>query len=245
MKARSGSYDNDPWGSARNSRSGSKETLNTTGYGTPAYNNTLNGCKDAPRPAASCLSVPRSASNRQAHKSLLHVDSLAAMTEGVDAGQSRSRPCRRDGQEHSGSEHAACCCCGSDLNAAQGCERCRSCACGGAAAAVMELHLRLAGPFMVARTRNSSHWDCHFLFLVPAQLPDTQRLLLPSAQSSCRQDRVFVFFFSSSTPPSLSLSLSSSIINHLSVPPPMSISRACSRAHSHSCRPMSWFIYEL
>uniref|UniRef100_A0A3Q1GUA4 Actin binding LIM protein family, member 3 n=1 Tax=Acanthochromis polyacanthus TaxID=80966 RepID=A0A3Q1GUA4_9TELE len=31
MKARSGSYDNDPWGSARNSRSGSKETLNTTG----------------------------------------------------------------------------------------------------------------------------------------------------------------------------------------------------------------------
>ncbi|XP_075897663.1 actin-binding LIM protein 3 isoform X5 [Nelusetta ayraudi] len=43
MKARSGSYDNDPWGSARNSRSGSKETLNTTGYGTPAYNNTLNG----------------------------------------------------------------------------------------------------------------------------------------------------------------------------------------------------------
>uniref|UniRef100_A0A8C9XDI2 Actin binding LIM protein family, member 3 n=1 Tax=Sander lucioperca TaxID=283035 RepID=A0A8C9XDI2_SANLU len=34
MKARSGSYDNDPWGSARNSRSGSKETLNTTGYET-------------------------------------------------------------------------------------------------------------------------------------------------------------------------------------------------------------------
>uniref|UniRef100_A0A3Q2GND4 Actin binding LIM protein family, member 3 n=1 Tax=Cyprinodon variegatus TaxID=28743 RepID=A0A3Q2GND4_CYPVA len=34
MKARSGSYDNDPWGSARNSRCGSKETLNTTGYGT-------------------------------------------------------------------------------------------------------------------------------------------------------------------------------------------------------------------
>uniref|UniRef100_A0A672FW56 Actin binding LIM protein family, member 3 n=1 Tax=Salarias fasciatus TaxID=181472 RepID=A0A672FW56_SALFA len=33
MKARSGSYDNDPWGSARNSRSGSKETLNTTGHG--------------------------------------------------------------------------------------------------------------------------------------------------------------------------------------------------------------------
>ncbi|XP_035506481.1 actin-binding LIM protein 3 isoform X7 [Scophthalmus maximus] len=43
MKARSGSYDNDPWGSARNSRSGSKETLNTTGYGTTVYNNTVNG----------------------------------------------------------------------------------------------------------------------------------------------------------------------------------------------------------
>ncbi|XP_037636750.1 actin-binding LIM protein 3 isoform X9 [Sebastes umbrosus] len=43
MKARSGSYDNDPWGSARNSRSGSKETLNTTGYGSTAYNNTVNG----------------------------------------------------------------------------------------------------------------------------------------------------------------------------------------------------------
>lgn len=34
MKARSGSYDNDPWGSARTSRRGSKETLNTTGYST-------------------------------------------------------------------------------------------------------------------------------------------------------------------------------------------------------------------
>ncbi|XP_013886885.1 actin-binding LIM protein 3 isoform X5 [Austrofundulus limnaeus] len=43
MKARSGSYDNDPWGSARNSRSGSKETLNTTGYGTTAYNSIFNG----------------------------------------------------------------------------------------------------------------------------------------------------------------------------------------------------------
>uniref|UniRef100_A0A6Q2ZF23 LIM zinc-binding domain-containing protein n=1 Tax=Esox lucius TaxID=8010 RepID=A0A6Q2ZF23_ESOLU len=30
MKARSGSYDNDPWGSTRNSQSSSKETLNTT-----------------------------------------------------------------------------------------------------------------------------------------------------------------------------------------------------------------------
>lgn len=48
MKARSGSYDNDPWGRSRNSRCGSKETLNTTGYGTTAYNNTVNGCKDPP-----------------------------------------------------------------------------------------------------------------------------------------------------------------------------------------------------
>uniref|UniRef100_A0AAZ3Q1L3 Actin-binding LIM protein 3 n=1 Tax=Oncorhynchus tshawytscha TaxID=74940 RepID=A0AAZ3Q1L3_ONCTS len=38
MKARSGSYDNDPWGSARNSRSGSKEALHNVGY-----NNTVNG----------------------------------------------------------------------------------------------------------------------------------------------------------------------------------------------------------
>uniref|UniRef100_A0AAR2JAF7 LIM zinc-binding domain-containing protein n=1 Tax=Pygocentrus nattereri TaxID=42514 RepID=A0AAR2JAF7_PYGNA len=40
MKARSGSYDNDPWGSARNSRSGSKETLHSM-----TYNNTINGCE--------------------------------------------------------------------------------------------------------------------------------------------------------------------------------------------------------
>uniref|UniRef100_A0A8C7MXQ0 Actin binding LIM protein family member 3 n=1 Tax=Oncorhynchus kisutch TaxID=8019 RepID=A0A8C7MXQ0_ONCKI len=48
MKARSGSYDNDPWSSARNSRtnsrtnsrSGSKEALHNVGYG-----NTVNGCK--------------------------------------------------------------------------------------------------------------------------------------------------------------------------------------------------------
>uniref|UniRef100_A0A1A8US53 Actin binding LIM protein family, member 3 n=2 Tax=Nothobranchius furzeri TaxID=105023 RepID=A0A1A8US53_NOTFU len=43
MKARSGSYDNDPWGSARNSPSWSKETLNTTGYGTTAYSSIING----------------------------------------------------------------------------------------------------------------------------------------------------------------------------------------------------------
>ncbi|KAL6480144.1 hypothetical protein MHYP_G00111770 [Metynnis hypsauchen] len=43
MKARSGSYDNDPWGSARNSRSGSKETLHSM-----SYNNTINGSPQAP-----------------------------------------------------------------------------------------------------------------------------------------------------------------------------------------------------
>ena len=60
MKARSGSYDNDPWGSARNSRCGSKETLNTTGYGTSTYNNTVNGCKDPPCPLCIFLFVPSS-----------------------------------------------------------------------------------------------------------------------------------------------------------------------------------------
>ncbi|MBN3273853.1 ABLM3 protein, partial [Polyodon spathula] len=40
MKARSGSYDNDPWASARNSRSGSKETLQSIGY------EPMNGCKE-------------------------------------------------------------------------------------------------------------------------------------------------------------------------------------------------------
>uniref|UniRef100_A0AAY4ANM7 Actin-binding LIM protein 3 n=1 Tax=Denticeps clupeoides TaxID=299321 RepID=A0AAY4ANM7_9TELE len=38
MKARSGSYDNDPWASARNSRSGSKEAIHNMGY-----SNTVNG----------------------------------------------------------------------------------------------------------------------------------------------------------------------------------------------------------
>ncbi|XP_070960118.1 actin-binding LIM protein 3-like [Oncorhynchus clarkii lewisi] len=43
MKARYGCYDNDPWGSARNSRSGSKEALTTTSYNSTGYNNTVNG----------------------------------------------------------------------------------------------------------------------------------------------------------------------------------------------------------
>uniref|UniRef100_A0A8C7HS19 Actin binding LIM protein family member 3 n=1 Tax=Oncorhynchus kisutch TaxID=8019 RepID=A0A8C7HS19_ONCKI len=44
MKARSGCYDNDPWGSTRNSRSGSKETLTTASYNSTGYNSTVNGC---------------------------------------------------------------------------------------------------------------------------------------------------------------------------------------------------------
>ncbi|XP_055770064.1 actin-binding LIM protein 3-like, partial [Salvelinus fontinalis] len=43
MKARSGCYDNDPWGNTRNSRSGSKEALTTTSYNSTGYNNTVNG----------------------------------------------------------------------------------------------------------------------------------------------------------------------------------------------------------
>uniref|UniRef100_A0A8C5BAB4 Actin binding LIM protein family, member 3 n=1 Tax=Gadus morhua TaxID=8049 RepID=A0A8C5BAB4_GADMO len=61
MKARSGSYDNDPWGSARNSRSGSKETLNTTGYGSTAYNNTVNGCEYLSLSLSLSLALPQSA----------------------------------------------------------------------------------------------------------------------------------------------------------------------------------------
>uniref|UniRef100_W5KIT2 Actin binding LIM protein family, member 3 n=1 Tax=Astyanax mexicanus TaxID=7994 RepID=W5KIT2_ASTMX len=55
MKARSGSYDNDPWGSARNSRSGSKETLHSM-----SYNNTINGSEYLPAgEGAGPLSVHR------------------------------------------------------------------------------------------------------------------------------------------------------------------------------------------
>ncbi|MCJ8734000.1 hypothetical protein PDJAM_G00230400 [Pangasius djambal] len=46
MKARSGSYDNDPWGSTRSSRAGSKETLHNT-----SYNNTINVSSQALYPA--------------------------------------------------------------------------------------------------------------------------------------------------------------------------------------------------
>uniref|UniRef100_A0A8C6MGM6 HP domain-containing protein n=1 Tax=Nothobranchius furzeri TaxID=105023 RepID=A0A8C6MGM6_NOTFU len=61
MKARSGSYDNDPWGSARNSPSWSKETLNTTGYGTTAYSSIINGsfCSSVPFNGCSLFSSSR------------------------------------------------------------------------------------------------------------------------------------------------------------------------------------------
>lgn len=168
----------------------------------------------------------------------------------MDAGQLRSRPCRRDGRKGSGSRPAACRCCGSDVMVCPGLPALSQLLVRGAAAAVMELHLRLAGPFMVARTRNSSHWDCRFLFLVPARLPDTQCLSLPSAQSSCRQDRMHVFTsFFFLPPPALSLSVSSSILIPPSIRPTAEEYISCllvrSLAHSHSCRPMSWFIYEL
>lgn len=48
------------------------------------------------------------------------------------------------------------------------------CVCGGGPD-VMELHLRLAMPLVVVRTRNAARWDRRFLFLAPARLPDTQR----------------------------------------------------------------------
>ncbi|XP_018611799.1 actin-binding LIM protein 3 isoform X4 [Scleropages formosus] len=57
MKARSGSYDNDPWASTRNSRSGSKETLHSMGY-----NNTVNGSPRSHYSADSDSYISKSAS---------------------------------------------------------------------------------------------------------------------------------------------------------------------------------------
>ncbi|XP_041949958.1 actin-binding LIM protein 3-like isoform X5 [Alosa sapidissima] len=57
MKARSGSYDNDPWGSARNSRSGSKEALHNMGY-----SNTVNGSPRSHYSADSDSYISKSAS---------------------------------------------------------------------------------------------------------------------------------------------------------------------------------------
>nr|XP_023677069.1 actin-binding LIM protein 3-like isoform X2 [Paramormyrops kingsleyae] len=57
MKARSGSYDNDPWASGRSSRSGSKETLHSMGY-----NNTVNGSPRSHFSADSDSFISKSAS---------------------------------------------------------------------------------------------------------------------------------------------------------------------------------------
>ncbi|XP_051533927.1 actin-binding LIM protein 3-like isoform X2 [Myxocyprinus asiaticus] len=57
MKARSGSYDNDPWGSARNSHNGSKETLHNVGY-----SNTVNGSPRSQYSAESDSFISKSAS---------------------------------------------------------------------------------------------------------------------------------------------------------------------------------------
>ncbi|XP_062867661.1 actin-binding LIM protein 3-like [Trichomycterus rosablanca] len=86
MKARSGSYDNDPWASARNSRSGSKETLSNLGY-----SNTVN---DSPRSQYSADSdsfISKSASlpgygrnglNRPHSADFFHYDSTNAVNWG-------------------------------------------------------------------------------------------------------------------------------------------------------------------
>ncbi|XP_028840261.1 actin-binding LIM protein 3 isoform X11 [Denticeps clupeoides] len=57
MKARSGSYDNDPWASARNSRSGSKEAIHNMGY-----SNTVNGSPRSHYSADSDSFISKSAS---------------------------------------------------------------------------------------------------------------------------------------------------------------------------------------
>ncbi|XP_066505295.1 actin-binding LIM protein 3 [Hoplias malabaricus] len=86
MKARSGSYDNDPWGSARNSRSGSKETLHST-----SFNNTINGSPQAPYPAendyvsksASLPGYGRNGLHRQQNADYFEYDSSNAVNWGI------------------------------------------------------------------------------------------------------------------------------------------------------------------
>ncbi|XP_049339845.1 actin-binding LIM protein 3 isoform X4 [Astyanax mexicanus] len=86
MKARSGSYDNDPWGSARNSRSGSKETLHSM-----SYNNTINGTPQAPYPAendyisksASLPGYGRNGIHRQQNADYFEYDSSNAVNWGI------------------------------------------------------------------------------------------------------------------------------------------------------------------
>ncbi|XP_062392752.1 actin-binding LIM protein 3-like isoform X3 [Sardina pilchardus] len=86
MKARSGSYDNDPWGSARNSRSGSKEGLHNMGY-----SNTVNGSPRSHYSADSDSYISKSASlpgygrnglNRPQSADYYHYDSSNAVNWG-------------------------------------------------------------------------------------------------------------------------------------------------------------------
>ncbi|MCJ8740534.1 hypothetical protein PDJAM_G00060060 [Pangasius djambal] len=86
MKARAGSYDNDPWASARNSRSGSKETLSGLGY-----SNTVNGSPRSQYSADSDPFISKSASlpgygrngiNRPHSADYFHYDSTNAVNWG-------------------------------------------------------------------------------------------------------------------------------------------------------------------
>ncbi|XP_062855691.1 actin-binding LIM protein 3 [Trichomycterus rosablanca] len=86
MKARSGSYDNDPWGSSRNSRTGSKETLHNT-----SYNNTINGSPQVLYPAeneyiSKSSSLPgygRNGLHRQQNTDYFQYDSGNAVNWGI------------------------------------------------------------------------------------------------------------------------------------------------------------------
>ncbi|XP_072518628.1 actin-binding LIM protein 3-like isoform X3 [Salminus brasiliensis] len=86
MKARSCSYDNDPWASARNSRSGSKEALHNLGY-----SNTVNGSPRSHYSADSDSFISKSASlpgygrngiNRPHSADYFHYDSTNAVNWG-------------------------------------------------------------------------------------------------------------------------------------------------------------------
>ncbi|XP_022531965.2 actin-binding LIM protein 3 [Astyanax mexicanus] len=86
MKARSCSYDNDPWASARNSRSGSKEALHNLGY-----SNTVNGSPRSHYSADSDTFISKSASlpgygrngiNRPHSADYFHYDSTNAVNWG-------------------------------------------------------------------------------------------------------------------------------------------------------------------
>ncbi|XP_072518994.1 actin-binding LIM protein 3 isoform X4 [Salminus brasiliensis] len=103
MKARSGSYDNDPWGSARNSRSGSKETLHSM-----SYNNTINGSPQAPYPAendyisksASLPGYGRNGIHRQQDADYFQYDSSNAVNWGIREYKVSVTVCVRNHPEH-------------------------------------------------------------------------------------------------------------------------------------------------